>query len=66
MCGMEDALTVNGDETVHRMGQVLKLFWEPVSAEHAERRQTLLEEAVIQTDELSGFLDPEAEGEDDK
>ena len=45
LCGMEDALTANGDEAVHRMEQVWELFRGAVSAEHAERRQTLLEEA---------------------
>ena len=37
-----------------------------VTAEHAERRQALLEEADIQMDELCGCLDPEAEVEDGK
>lgn len=66
LCGMEDALTANGDEAVHRMEQVWELFRGAVSAEHAERRQTLLEEADIQMDELCGCLDPEAEVEDGK
>ena len=47
LCGMEDALTANGDEAVHRMEQVWELFRGAVSAEHAERRQALLEEADI-------------------
>ena len=66
LCGMEDALTANGDEAVHRMEQVWELFRGAVSAEHAERRQALLEEADIQMDELCGCLDPEAEVEDGK
>ena len=66
LCGMEDALTANGDEAVHRMEQVWELFRGAVSAEHAERRQALLEEADIQLDELCGCLDPEAEVEDGK
>ena len=64
LCGMEDALTANGDEAVHRMEQVWELF--RGAAEHAERRQALLEEADIQMDELCGCLDPEAEVEDGK
>lgn len=43
------------------MEQVWELFREAVSAEYAERRQALLEEADIQMDELCGCLDPEAE-----
>ena len=66
LCGMEDALTANGAEAVHRMEQVWELFRGAVSAEHAERRQALLEEADIQMDELCGCLDPEAEVEDGK
>ena len=66
LCGMEDALTANGDEAVHRMEQVWELFRGAVSAEHAERRQALLEEADIQMDELCGCLNPEAEVEDGK
>jgi len=63
---LEYALTANGDEAVHRMEQVWELFRGAVAAEHAERRQTLLEEADIQMDELCGCLDPEAEVEDGK
>ena len=66
LCCIEDALTANGDEAVHRMEQVWELFQETVSAEHMERRQALLEEADIQMDELCGCLDPEAEVEDSK
>ena len=56
LCGMEDALTANGDEAVHRMEQVWELFRGAVSAEEAD----------IQMDELCGCLDPEAEVEDGK
>ena len=66
LCGMEDALRVNGDEAVHRMGQVWELFREAVSAEDTARRHALLEEASIEMDALCGCLDPEAEVEDGK
>ena len=66
LCGMEDALTASGDEAVHRMEQVWELFREAATAEYAERRQVLLEEAAIQMDELCGCLNPEAEVEDGK
>lgn len=66
LCGMEDALTANGDEAVHRMGQVWELFREAVSAEDTDRRHALLEEASIEMDALCGCLDPEAEVEDGK
>ena len=66
LCGMEDALTASGDEAVHRMEQGWELFREAATAEYAERRQVLLEEAAIQMDELCGCLNPEAEVEDGK
>ena len=66
LCGMEDALTASGDKAVHRMEQVWELFREAATAEYAERRQALLEEAAIQMDELCGCLNPEAEVEDGK